>query len=298
MSIEDKIKMTRRSNLLPLLILVIFLTNNIPQSLASFEAEIIPQPVYTVYVNQSYTLTVNVQYEIPFKTIEQIGPIEFWISSALNASDKVRLEGSGVHPFELHLVAPSQQGDHVFEINLHVNSKQHKDAILDTSVIKCKVAQPILNDWAITKVWITPESTTPGSEVTFHATVVLKNSSYLKYKALHVARVGFYLDGDFFSGVFLRFDPNLPATFIQETQAQETWIAEEGSHRLRVLVSDNNQFPDPFLNDNEIEIIFSSNSSHQEKTSIMPEGMGDKSILESIKSLIESMFRFFKDLFP
>ena len=297
MSKRVEIKMIEKVRLFVPFLLVVLILSSIPQSSASFEVQIITHPVYTVYVNQSYVLTVDVQYDIPPQTIKYLDPIEFWISSPQYESEKVQLEDEGVHSFELQLVAPDQHGDHTIEIKLHVNSKQHNATIMDVATISYKVAQLILNDWAIMQVWITPESPVPGDEVTLHATVTLKNTTYGEFIALHVARAAFYLNDNFFSGTFLRFDPALPTPIMQETQTHQIWIAEEGQYRLRVVVADNNHFPDPFPNDDSMEMTFSIDSFYDNQTSIMPEPVDEQSIFKPISDFFGWIIKFFKELF-
>ncbi len=126
---------------------------------------------------------------------------------------------------------------------------------MDTALIHYKVVEPILNDWAITKVWITPESPATGDEVIIHTTVTLKNTTYSRER--HIAYVGFWLDGRFFSGILFRGDkPTSPHFSTQDIVTRNTWTAEEGYHKIRVLIYDVNNFPDPNPYDNEKVIFF------------------------------------------
>ncbi len=297
MSKKDEIKLIGARVLFIAFLLVVSIMGSIPQSLALFQTHIIPHPSYTVYIGESYTLTVDVQYDIPNETSRNIGPIELWVSSPPYASDKVQLEGKGVYSFKLKLVAPGQVGDHALEIQLHANSKQHKSTVIETATIKYKVTQPTLNDWAITKVWIKPESPVRGDEVTFHATVELKSTTYKELELTQTARVGFYLDGNFFSGVFLRQKLVSHASVSQDIRAYRMWTAEEGSHGLRVAVEDNNNYPDPFTDDNTKEIVFSASAPKGNLTTIVPEPVKEESPFKLIDDFFEWVIKFFKELF-
>ncbi len=244
-----------RKRLFIIFLLIILILNYLPQSSASLKAEILPHPVYTVYMNQTYTLTVNVEYNIPLNIVKEIGPIELWVSSPRNESDKAQLKGNGIYPFEIQLVAPYKQGDQAIEVILNLNSRQHGDSIIDKKIFHYKVTKPIFNDWAITKVWIMPESPMPGKELTFYAIVTLKNTTSEDLVQQGCA-VGFFLKDKILGGVSLRFDPSLLTSSTRARQVHQKWVAEKGFHQLSVVVADSDNFPDPFPKDNERSIIF------------------------------------------
>lgn len=225
--------------------------SSIPYASAMFQASIIPPQPYTVTVGQSYSLKVSIQYDIPQQAVDQIGPIQLWVFSSPYSSSKVPLVGKGTYSFSLPLTAPSQEGTYTLGIKLYVNSQIHKSEVYDTATVSYQVITPTVNDWAVTKVWITPDSPSPDDEVTFHATIALKSTTG---KGTQMAAVGCFLnDRPFGKTQLLSFQ--YPSS--QDIQAPIEWTAEEGSYRLRFAVEDFNYYQDKFIQDNIRDYVFS-----------------------------------------
>jgi len=141
----------------------------------NINAQILPIQSYTVYAGQSYTLSVNVQYNIDPKTESNIGPILLYVYSPPYSSSKAQVSGSGSRTLTLPLVAPTQPGSYTLGIKLQADSKQAQGELVDTATVNYNVVMPVENDWAVTKVWITPDSPSPGDEVTFQDKFIQDN---------------------------------------------------------------------------------------------------------------------------
>ncbi len=236
------------------ILLITLIAGNIPQTSAIFYAKIIPPSPYTVYAGQTYTLPVNVQYDVPDQSAQQFGPIELWVSSPPSQSSKINFwksGGKGTHPFTLQLTAPTQPGSYVLGIKLLANSKQHYGDVIDTATVNYQVILPTVNDWAVTRVWITPASPTVGDIVNFHATIALKSTTGKGQQSALVA--SFLNKAQFEKAQILNF----PGPSSINIKASKTWTAEEGTHKLAFVVEDANNYPDPSPNDNVMEITFS-----------------------------------------
>ena len=98
----------KKLNLKPIyvsaLVLVIFISM-IGPAFAAIQAQIIPPSPYTIYTNQTYSLSVPVQYDIPDTIDQQYGPYNFWISSPPSQSGQIVLHDSGTSTFSLTLKA-------------------------------------------------------------------------------------------------------------------------------------------------------------------------------------------------
>lgn len=217
----------------------------------NINAQILPIQSYTVYAGQSYTLSVNVQYNIDPKTESNIGPILLYVYSPPYSSSKAQVSGSGSRTLTLPLVAPTQPGSYTLGIKLQADSKQAQGELVDTATVNYNVVMPVENDWAVTKVWITPDSPSPGDEVTFHATIALKSTTGT---GTQMAAVGCFLNDRPFGKTQL-FSFQYPSS--QDIQAPIEWTAEEGSYRLRFAVEDFNRYQDKFIQDNIRDFVFS-----------------------------------------
>ncbi|WP_455277795.1 hypothetical protein [[Eubacterium] cellulosolvens] len=217
----------------------------------NINAQISPIKSYTVYASQSYTLSVTVQYNIDPKTESNIGPISLYVYSPPYSSSKVQVSGTGSRTLTLPLVAPTQPGSYTLGIKLQADSKQAQGELIDTATVNYNVIMPVENDWAVNKVWITPDSPSPGDEVTFHATIALKSTTG---QGTQIATVGCFLnDRPFGQTQLLSFQ--YPSS--QDISAPLEWTAEEGSYRLRFAVEDFNRYQDKFIQDNIRDYVFS-----------------------------------------
>jgi hypothetical protein len=237
--------------LISTLIISLILCSGASAQQYNINAQISPIKSYTVYAGQSYTLSVSVQYNIDPKTESNIGPISLYVYSPPYSSSKAQVSGSGSRTLILPLVAPTQPGSYTLGIKLQADSKQALGELIDTATVNYNVVMPVENDWAVNRVWITPDSPSPDDEVTFHATIALKSTTG---KGTQMASVGCFLnDRPFGKTQLLSFQ--YPTS--QDIQAPIEWTAEEGSYRLRFAVEDFNHYQDKFIQDNIRDFVFS-----------------------------------------
>lgn len=232
-------KLNLKSIYVSALVLVIFISM-IGPAFAAIQAQIIPPSPYTIYTNQTYSLSVPVQYDIPDTVDQQYGPYNFWISSPPSQSGQIVLHGSGTSTFSLMLQAPSTPGIHTLGLKLYVQASGQQVQLMDTTTVTYQVIEPVVTDWEVEKVWTEPKSPGEGDQVTFHATIILKSTTSNEPLVVEVAC---YLDQKFFASSSLTFQPK-PGTR-QNIAIPKQWTAIEGLNVLLFIVDRTAQHNDP-----------------------------------------------------
>jgi hypothetical protein len=232
------------------LLVSLALTGLVAPVSAAVNASIIPPSPYSVYTNQTYSLTVGVQY-----LAAKGGTFQFWIESPPYKSGTAGGQGtgqSGTTALQLVLKAPPTPGTYTLGLKLFVQVQGQAAVLMDTATVTYQVIEPVKTDWDVEKVWIEPSSPGAGDQVTFHATVALRSTTSTKSLSVEVAC---YLDKKYHSGVSVTFAP-VPAT--QDVAIQKTWTAKEGSHSIIFAVDQNHQHndPTPYPNYNYKELMF------------------------------------------
>jgi hypothetical protein len=206
------------------------------------QAKIIPPSPYQVYTSQTYQLTIDVQYNIPKSVYLGTSPSApsyyLWIASPPYQTGEVSVSGSGTTAFMLTPTAPSTPGMYTLALTLYGQSATGYQAVLDTASVSYQVIQPIITDWAVTRVWLNPSSPGEGDQVTFSAAFALVSTNSPQPLTVQVACL---LDNEPYYTGSLTFNPQ-PST--QNVTVPQTWTATKGTHTLTCIIDPENQLND------------------------------------------------------
>jgi hypothetical protein len=201
----------------------------------SVVAKLIPPQPYSVYVGQTYVLTVGVQYSV----VPSDETVFLQITCESYTSQFVPVSGSGTTAISLQLHAPQSPGIYSLQLSLLVRIPGQPASVWDTAAVNYQVVQPVITDWDVQRAWVVPGSPGVGDNVTFHATIELKSTT--STEPLNVI-VAVLLDKSLYYSGSMTFQPQ-PST--QNFDVPKAWMASKGTHVLTVVVDPQGRHNDP-----------------------------------------------------
>jgi hypothetical protein len=214
----------------------------------SVVAKLIPPQPYSVYVGQTYVLTVGVQYSVT----PSDETIFLQITCDSYTSQFVPVSGSGSTAIPLQLHAPQSPGIYSLQLDLLVRIPGQPASVWDAAAVNYQVVQPVITDWDVQSASVVPGSPGIGDSVTFHATIELRSTTSTEPLSVIVAVL---LDKNLYYSGSMTFQPQ-PST--QNFDVPKAWMAVKGTHVLTVVVDPQGHHndPTPYPNSNYKQVQF------------------------------------------